>query len=1308
MRQEVGWSATAVVAIAAAIGISARVGGRSAGEPQSPKLAPQSARANQTKTDAFAQGPCVDMEERLQSFLGSGDSIAAPESCYAPIGRPADFAANAKALQAKAADLTFVIATVPDPLHTHFPLSFDRLMESIQQGATDENYVYDSSWLPWETEEDKYALIADQEKADDEKKAREDQPGIVLYRKIPPAGSTDAFAPFRDGLVVFVVGEEPTHGLHRQQFVNAAAWMAALQPKRCPAGFCFPDRIIGPSFSGSLPSLATALLYLNCKSSPESAATPAIAGKGGAGSSSADTNPCEAADEHSAAAADGKKPAAGTSAAKTAPTALIYSGSVTSGTLVNRFLSFTAPKVDAHLWSFQQSDDRALDLYCRYLRRSGFEMDRLAIVSEDETAYGNEFREEKGRNPPCFFKDPHTEKESSPARLFYPRDISALRTAYQKQSIFYQQPDSSTPETTRRTLTPDIADPEGEQHDTIRNYSGDQVALSQEAVLQQIVSQLRVHQSEYILLRSSSPLDQLFLSHYLRLAYPQGRIVILGADLLLRRESGATRLSGIMTLSTYPQLPWEPHWTRARGDTVSHSHRVFPHDGTEGTYVATRFLLHSPSLDDTLHSIDNTRFLPVTSNPDFRIPDYAAPFWIREQGKAGDKAEPPPTWLSVLGRNDFWPVAALDDNSLPNDIGKPERTAAVRFADGVRSLWDATRALFRTVFAPFTARTAHNDLWRPWAEMPLSIRIAWMLVLIWALFHFVCCASPSVMKKPSHRAYFAAFDPYRAGHRILVVLGSLAIACTATVLGWGCGAMSPEGQPLMYPRLAVTMVPIVWILAALALAANIRREDVSARWRPALIAFASSVLGFYYLLYFSTENSLLLANRMPTYWRDMNLTSGVSPLIPLLAPAIGIYLWFWYSLQGLALLGPDRPVLPPSCSLRLPMPGQPPRDWLKMFSHEWIGSPVEKQCMPFAGATLGLGIVLLLGLLPFAELVAGGVPIRGLGSSSYNTLVCILVDICVSIMLANAWRLLRVWMRLNELLTFLNRLRLRRSMAAFSGISWGSVWKISGNVLDMRYKLLTRQSECATHLENALNELKDDPHSKTYPQVEAELASLKDARKNFAQWYTANWDVASARDSDNLFFSFQECLARSAGVLLTTMLIPAWSEEDGPDPPEKPAGDDAGDKNGCDLTAIADLDPHIRLAEKLVCYVYLGFIQNILGRLRSIAVSILWLFVAVTVAMASYPFDPRPAISAVTIILFFLLGAVIVSVYAQMHRDPILSYVTNTRPGELGIDFWIKLVGFGAGPALGLIATVFPELTDFLFSWVQPGISSFK
>jgi hypothetical protein len=131
-------------------------------------------------------------------------------------------------------------------------------------------------------------------------------------------------------------------------------------------------------------------------------------------------------------------------------------------------------------------------------------------------------------------------------------------------------------------------------------------------------------------------------------------------------------------------------------------------------------------------------------------------------------------------------------------------------------------------------------------------------------------------------------------------------------------------------------------------------------------------------------------------------------------------------------------------------------------------------------------------------------------------------------------------------------------------------------------------------------------------------------------------------------------------------------------------------------------------AEELVCLVYLGFVQNILGRLRTLVMQMLWLFLALSAAAATYPFDPRPALSGTMMVLFLIVGTVVVIVYAQMHRDGTLSLVTNTTPGELGIDFWIKLAGFSAGPILGLLAANFPGVTGSLFSWLQPGLESLK
>jgi hypothetical protein len=102
------------------------------------------------------------------------------------------------------------------------------------------------------------------------------------------------------------------------------------------------------------------------------------------------------------------------------------------------------------------------------------------------------------------------------------------------------------------------------------------------------------------------------------------------------------------------------------------------------------------------------------------------------------------------------------------------------------------------------------------------------------------------------------------------------------------------------------------------------------------------------------------------------------------------------------------------------------------------------------------------------------------------------------------------------------------------------------------------------------------------------------------------------------------------------------------------------------------------------------------------------LFVAVTIGVSSYPFDPLPVIGAVFLILFAMVGVTLVFAYAEMSRDATLSHIANTNPGELGLDFWVKMLALGAGPLLGLLTTLFPSMSDFIVSFLQPGAQAIK
>ena len=112
--------------------------------------------------------------------------------------------------------------------------------------------------------------------------------------------------------------------------------------------------------------------------------------------------------------------------------------------------------------------------------------------------------------------------------------------------------------------------------------------------------------------------------------------------------------------------------------------------------------------------------------------------------------------------------------------------------------------------------------------------------------------------------------------------------------------------------------------------------------------------------------------------------------------------------------------------------------------------------------------------------------------------------------------------------------------------------------------------------------------------------------------------------------------------MITQLLIPTWRGEskslilnpgDG-----KPGDSDGKDKADPCAASVSSLPRHIRNAEELVCLVYMAFIQNVLGRLRSLVMGIICMFIAIAVAIASYPFDPRPLLSGIVVILFAILG----------------------------------------------------------------------
>jgi hypothetical protein len=973
---------------------------------------------------------------------------------------------------------------------------------------------------------------------------------------------------------------------------------------------------------------------------------------------------------------------------------VIHSGTTSSETSVHWFQLFlekwreelgkTLPKSEARILfrTFYESDSLMTDRFLYYLHQGGYRLNKVAILSEDETAYGTQpLRSASSAQEPIY--------------LYYPRDIATLRSAYEQQSIFSagkQQPNA--PGT---TLRGDLSEPSTTVHDTARTYAGQLTPLAQEATLFGIANLLEAKHIEFVILKSSNTLDQLFLSEFLRRSYPSGRVVIDGSDLLFRRGMQGSSLRGVLLLSPYPLLSWTQDSSPKFHGRYGGGYRVFAQDSSESLYIAARVLLDP----------DDTGFLVPIS-------DYAPPRWALKEGLDDRR---PATWVSVVGHREFWPVAVLNSNTQPNG----PKSAAGEAKD--RSLLKPEA--FPPTGGPSRIEQPNSDKTGLPGEMVGLIAFCLML----GLWHVYCCSNGSIMGSPRARAYFAPIP--RVQHVALTFIGSLIIGYLGVLLALslqtGIGALAASWIAPTF--LAASTLVAFGFLGCLmnyrlpVLSANGPRDQSIRiiRWRrwalwlwPFLLILLT--LWRHYILATHLDQS----NLRPTFWRIIYLRSGVSPLLPQVLLLLGLYAWFWFTLQGLSLFGADRPVLPRNENLpELDVPPGPGSNGqsvigrkirgFRMFSREDAGDQIEAAALPLTRHYLKSLVLFLPVTLVASAIALGDFTLRSLGDRRFGTSIFLCVCLCIAVMLADTLQFLRTWSRLHKLLIFLDRLRLRRTLAALEGLSWDSIWKMSGNILEQRYSLISRQFESMRNLKNTLEEW--NPTSAD--EIQGKVATLKQLgeceRRGawFAEWYVNLCAAGILPPIDNVkpLQEFQEEMAAAAGCVMQNVVRPAWLRETrslilkARSSPKAVPDDDQRDTN----QSANPGESHVQAAEEFFVLPYIGLIQNTAGRIRSIAMSILALFVATTLAMSSYPFDPLPVIGGIFLFTFLLVGATVVFVYAEMHRDTTLSHITQTGPGELGFEFWAKLFAFGVGPLIGLLTTLFPSMTDFVLLWLQPG-----
>jgi len=1145
----------------------------------------------------------------------------------------------------------FIVAIVPDPVHTHLAMFFDRSIEALQLAAQRKGYAFARAVLPWDrTSHAESSNFKIREQEAENQFQREAYPGLLIFLAGPDWQQSNYFFVKKnltgqnreetatkngtssekgetgggekpDGpLFVFLVGEMPTGGVRRDQLRNARSLVKQIRENDAGEEG-IPLLILGPTFSGSLESLGRELEH-----QPE------------------------------------------------AKNVFVYSGTITNGEAQHRFIQ-NWPSV--HFASFQENDAYALQLFLGFVRDLPYRTCDVAVLSEDETVYGTQ-----------------RQTTEDVLQLHFPREISYLRSAYQKLTQSQQPPETKSQ---GRLALPLDLDETGTDDDGVPSYAPLQTPLSQEAVMTGIVGELRKNHIKFTLVLATDPLDELFLARYLRQMYPQGRVVITVPDLLLDREDDAS-LHGVLGLNNYSLIPGLRGRLRAAGKALdAHDERVLVSSNSVGTFNAMVGLLSvSPSdgKDDILPDAPYAEYGPPTVDLD------------RKPGPVK-----PVLWLTMLGRDGYWPIVGMKEPDS-KAIDRQEPILSLQKNDGVESTLKQAREAI-----PVVGETPPH--------LPPAWKVAYFLIVVLLAAHAILSAFGSILADSEAGAQFARNTEDARG-AIILALGALALSTSFVLVMVTRNPFVSWQGPGMTASLWLPY-PVFVILTVLDIG-KWRKQPVVA----ALFALVASVM---------TAVHFLLAwghwPRFRMYWstRVLYLTSGLSPVLPMLMLLAAGYWWMWISLKGIALVDLRRPRLPDKQDLPLESYriSDTEGEQLRNVSHPlYFNWQVMIPTIVFAAG--------LLVVLDFRH------PVQTIEGKPYDWGYSLLLALMIATFLGCLLKLVITWFKCRQVLVGLDRTPLRYAFSRMKRLSWNSLWTPGGSTLRETYKIMSRALENLGRLRRCFDEDWGEPippgaRAAAREQVCRTMVAREAVYKLYAVCVQSANESANRETRDNKGSSFkallvwisempqklvafcmerkrkwarhqkqarelqeltekvavlQKEMARMAAVLIRQVLRVWWVEDTGPVVSE----DEQIKKE--ELPAVRTL------AEEFAAIMYVNFLASVLLRIRTLVICAGGLYVLIVMSVSVYPFEPRAALQTMMVLLLVVMALVVGYVYAEMHREAILSRLTSTKTGELGWDFWLKFASAAAIPLLTLLAGQFPEINRILFSWLEPALQATK
>lgn len=851
----------------------------------------------------------------------------------------------------------------------------------------------------------------------------------------------------------------------------------------------------------------------------------------------------------------------------------------------------------------------------------------------------------------------------------FPLHVAQLRAAYEKDEALRMGGQSRGP---RHSLELALETGEHASSDIVHPLDGVATAGSADLTLGDSIETIRRERIRFVGIIASDPRDVLFLARRIREAGSDATLFTYGADILFTHPDYVRFLRGMLVVTPYPLFPGNQAVTRTGWQRVS-----FAGSSEEGIYNAMRYF-----------GGKKDRLL------DYREPDLGR----------NDRPSRPPIWVTVVGRESFWPVRIAPRYWEGEDIVSRLALRYVLPSDPIQS--------------PVPRPAAPDQTDRPNVPHPPGSAVALVLTefvlgLLAFWYWMARHRQPSLaaLRQPGFerrrlpeyvRRYFSIWGD-ADGRRVngayvflLMLIGSAAQAAMTITLVWT--------RPFLGERVLITA--LLWLGSAVFLALvaallreaiRLARESVGVKgWRLilaigwALLAVTVSIIAVAALLRYRVFlKSASSAQLFVFYSRVGDLTSAVSPVLPLGFFGAVLVLWAGCNLDRayfMEVRGASNESLDGATMTGLV---EAENSICRILFDSW--------------ARFVFLVIPLVVFVPFYRIVRQ--PFDTVDGSYWGALLKGLFLISYGVVAYSLTLFVGLWINLRQLLQRLSRHPLAPAFQRLPDSLATSPWKMWRAVPS-----LTTLHESVRQLRLLANLEPGGATDGLWTSIRASAddaeAALEVVNQKTHLGFIATIPLQQAV-KEKLKTATSSILGSLQSVWNTWPRTP-YSGFDLPKDASKDASKDAESLLRLAMPNANSLWVHA--AEEFVAIRVSSYIRYVFLQMKNLLSFSLIGFILGVAAAASYPFQPRRPVMALVWVVGTLSISAVGWVIVSIDRDRILSYIGKTPAGEVSLnhEFLTTATLYVVVPLLTLLATQFPGIGDFVYSVFTPAIKSGK